>query len=276
MTGKAKENSARLWKIPPLKETDHKYSRGHVLVLGGAVMTGASKLAAVAAQRAGAGVVTLAAPKAAWPVYAAGMLSVITRPLKTAQDWEWILDHRKVSTVLLGPGCEPDDLLREVILHTADRALPLVVDAGALELLAADETLREIMKGKRFVCLPHEGEFKKLASALRVEASLEKSERALTLARAMNGIIVLKGATTIIAAPEGNLVGNHAHTPHLATAGTGDVLAGMVAGLAAQGMELFDAACAGVYLHTKAAESFGHGMIAEDLLGAIPNALKSL
>lgn len=276
MASSAKENSPKLWRIPPLAADDHKYSRGHVLILGGETMTGAARLAALAAQRAGAGMVTLAANEKVWPIYASSLMSVITTPLKATCDWEWILDNRRISAVLLGPGCEPGSELREAILHAAERDLPLVLDAGALDVLAEYISIRKSLAGKPFVCLPHEGEYEKLARALRLDIAAPKPARTVTLAEKLGGIVVLKGDVTVIAAPNGNYITNKANAPQLATAGTGDVLAGMVAGLAAQGMELFDAAAAAVWVHAEAARVFGHGMIAEDLLLQIPEVLRNL
>lgn len=294
------KNSPERWQIPPLLRDQHKYQRGHVLLFGGALMTGAAKLAAHAAQRAGAGVVTLASPRRAWPIYAMSTMSIITRPLDSPADWQWILDHRKITTVLLGPGAEPKEVLGP--LRATQRAgLPMVLDAGALQLLAENGSARRLiipprvggrLKGGRsmasavsytktppqpspyqggsFVLTPHDGEYQKLAVAFGLAEEPSRPKRALALAQATGGIVVLKGPDTYIAAPDGRLVHHPIDTPHLATAGTGDVLAGIIAGLWAQGMDGFDAACAGVWLHAQAAQEFARGMVAEDLIGALP------
>jgi hydroxyethylthiazole kinase-like uncharacterized protein yjeF len=271
-----KENAPSHWRLPPLHTDDHKYRRGHVALLGGGKMTGAAKLAAIAALRIGAGVVTLAATAEAWPIYAAALASVITRKLTEKEDWRWILQNRKVNTVLLGPGAEPDGLLRDAFIATAERALPMVLDAGALTLLAEEPVLRGHLKGQRFVCLPHEGEYRRLAKAFGLDDAATREMRAQALAEALGGVVVLKGSQSIIADVAGKLRINSNAPPWLATAGSGDVLAGMVAGLLAQGMTPFDAACAGVWLHGGAADRLGRGMIAEDLLEEIAPVLRAL
>lgn len=270
-----KLNTPKCWHLPPLKHGDNKYTRGHVLLLGGARMTGAARLAALAAQRAGAGMVTLAAPRDAWPIYAASMMSVITTPLDSMNDWRDLLHKRHVNAVLLGPGCEPVSALEEALLHAGASKLPLVLDAGALTLLAQHPKLLASIHAP-YICLPHEGEFAKLADAFGVKSAADKATRAAALAKKLGAVVLLKGAETIIAAPQGKIRRNRAKAPWLATAGSGDVLAGIVVGLVAQGMEPFDATAAGAYIHTQAAMKFGRGMLAEDLLEAIPTVLRKL
>lgn len=263
-----------MWQIPPLLRSHHKYDRGHVALLGGATMTGAAKLAALAAQRAGAGVVTLASDRTVWPIYAMGMMSVITRPLDGMGDWKWILKARKVTTVLLGPGAAPDELA-EPLAVAVQQALPLVLDAGALALLAARAPLRKTIAQAQAILTPHEGEFRQLATAMKLGDG-PREQQLWRMASQLRAVIVLKGADTLIANPEGAMVVNHADAPWLASAGTGDVLAGIIAGLRAQGMAAFEAACAGVWLHSAAAARFGRGMVAEDLVQALPPVLDGL
>lgn len=269
-----KENSPALWQIPPLLRHHHKYDRGHVALLGGATMTGAAKLAALAAQRAGAGVVTLASERSVWPIYAMGMMSVITRPLDSMADWSQMLSARKVSAVLLGPGAAPEEL-EEALDIALKQKLPLVLDAGALTALAMSAPLRQRCAGSGAILTPHAGEYEKLAASLRMPP--DTREHQLRHMAAMLGcVVVLKGADTLVASPAGALVHMAIDAPWLATAGTGDVLAGIIAGLRAQGMDAFDAACAGVWLHGHAAASCGRGMVAEDLLQALPAVLAGL
>ena len=265
------ENGPKQWTIRPLAADDHKYSRGHVLVWGG-TMTGAAKLAAWAAQRAGAGMVTIASTPTAWTIYASSMASVLTRALDKPGDWAWILKHRKVSAVVLGPGAEPLEL-RAPLLAAIKQEKPLVLDAGALELLAKAPALREKLTGMSFLCLPHEGEYRRLAEALGLDTTAAKPARTRALAAALGGVVVLKGAETIIAAPDGRTLRQRISAPWLATAGTGDVLAGIAGALLSQGMEPFEAAAAAVWLHAEAASHHGPGMIAEDLLMSLPLAL---
>lgn len=268
-------NSTALWHIPPMVAADHKYTRGHVGVVGGAVMTGAARLAALAAQRAGAGMVSIAAPMEAWPIYAASLMSVITLPLRDTAELAVLARTRKWSVWLLGPGCAPE-AMHEPLRIACESGLPMVLDAGALATLATDAALRRMLAGKPFALLPHEGEYKALAQACGLDVSAPKPERARALAHALGGVVLLKGADTYIAAPDGRVVHHASDTPWLATAGTGDVLAGMVAGLAAQGMALFDACCAGAWLHTEAAHAHGVGMVPEDLLPSIAEVRRGL
>ena len=271
---KVKENGPDHWRIPPLVATDSKYTRGHVLILGGEAMTGAARLAALAAQRAGAGLVTLAATKASWPVYAASMLSVIARACNATQ-WQALVKDTRIDPVLIGPGAGIEARTRTSILAAAKAGKQLVLDADALSLLAADAALRKAVARSPKIITPHEGEYARLAKALKLDGKAEKSVRAAALATALQAVVVLKGSDTYIAAPDGRLVVSHPPA-WLATGGTGDVLAGIIAALVGQGMELFDAASAGVWLHAEAARGFGPGMIAEDLIAALPAVLHDL
>jgi NAD(P)H-hydrate epimerase len=265
-------NSPELWKIPPLLPEGHKYARGHVLVYGGAVMTGAARLTALAALRIGAGIVTLAADEKAWPIYAESLLSVITFPLKTMQDWNALLADARITIVVIGPGAGVNDVTKQAMLAALLANKKCLFDADAITLLAQDASLREALKSRDVILTPHEGEYAKLASALRL-ADGDKASRAQCLAAALEVTVLLKGSETIIANKMHVIANDHA-PEWLATAGSGDVLAGMIAGLWAQGMNAFDAACAGAWLHGEAAYKLSRGMIAEDLLGKIPEALK--
>ena len=264
------ENTPALWKIPPLAAEDHKYRRGHVLVYGGDTLTGASRLAALAALRTGAGLVTLAAPYSVWPVYAMSLLSVITRPLAGTEDWQALLEDARITVVILGPGAGVDMRLHHALTSALAANKKLLLDADALTLLAQDASLRAQMQGKDVILTPHEGEYEKLAGALRLETA---AHRARALATALGVTVLLKGAETVIANGAGQERANHHAPPWLATAGTGDVLAGIIAGLWAQGMTAFDAASAGAWLHGEAALRRTRGMIAADLLAELPASL---
>ncbi len=269
----ATDNSAALWTIPELARDGHKYTRGHVLVLGGEIMTGASRLAAIAALRMGAGLVTLAAAEKVWSIYAASLLSVIARPLTGLRDWQKLLEDERINTVLIGPGAGVNDFTAEAILAASDTRKTLLLDADALTLMAQDGRLCG-PRAAHLIVTPHEGEYALLAKALKLDRSKDKVDRARDLASALSVVVVLKGAETVIADAAGKAVVNRNAPPTLATGGTGDVLAGMIAGLVAQGMGAFDAACAATYVHGEAANHLGHGLIAEDLLGAIPEVLR--
>ncbi|MFM9890915.1 MAG: NAD(P)H-hydrate dehydratase [Rickettsiales bacterium] len=277
---KVKENGPDHWRIPPLQADGHKYTRGAALVFGGAVMTGASRLSALAAARAGAGLVTLAAPEVAWPIYAASLLSVIARPLAGVEDWNALVADTKTRAILIGPGAGRDALPHAALATALRSGEPTVLDADALGMLAADAGLRALATpspyGETRILTPHEGEYAQLAAALGLDTAADKPTRALALAQALHAVVVLKGEDTMIASPDGRVLVNHAHAPWLATGGTGDVLAGIITGLLAQGMDAFDAACAGVWIHGETAQKLGRGMLAEDLLGEIPGVLRGI
>ena len=271
---KVKENAPSCWSIPPLREDDNKYARGHVLILGGEAMTGASRLAALAAQRAGAGLVTIATTKQSWPVYAASMLSVMVRDC-TAQQWNALVADSRIDPVLIGPGAGTNLRTKNSIRAAAKAGKTLVLDADALTLLARDAALRQSIQRSAKILTPHEGEYARLANALKLDVTADKATRATDLARAMNATVVLKGAETFIADAHGKQWVTHPPS-WLATAGTGDVLAGIIAALVGQGMNGVDAAAAGVWLHTETALQFGHGMIAEDIIFSLSSILQSL
>ena len=251
-------NHPLLWTLPAPEPAGHKYSRGHVTVLGGAAMTGAARLAAAAARRAGAGMVTIAAAGSA-DVYRAGEPGVI-------------VDERKLQSLLADPRrnawvCGPG-----LGAAAAGAALPVllaagrqvVVDADALTVCAGSP---ERLRGAA-VLTPHAGEFARVFGP--------PGEDRLTAVRAAaartGAAVLLKGADTIVAAADGRAVVNDNAPPWLATAGAGDVLAGVIAALLAQGMQAWEAACAGAWLHGHAASLAGPGLIAEDLPQLLPRA----
>ncbi len=267
------KNSSKLWQIPPLKATDHKYTRGHVLVFGGDHMTGAARLVALAAQRAGAGLVTLAAPPKAWPIYAASLVSVIARPCNAVQ-WTAIAADKRVNPVVIGPGAGVGARTGRAIAAAAKAGKTLILDADALTLLASDKALRKKLMGVSMILTPHEGEYVRLAKVLALPLKADKRARAFALAKAFGAVVVLKGTRTMVVDSNGRAVVTHPPA-WLATGGTGDVLAGIIAALVGQGMALFEAACVGVWLHAEAARGFGPGMVAEDVIEALPSVLRS-
>ena len=253
----------------------HKYTRGHVLVAGGAVMTGAGRLAARAAARIGAGLVTVAAPPAALPVYAAGLTGVIVQPAAGLDGFRELLADRRRNAVLIGPGAGIGPATREMTLAILQAGKRAVLDADALTVFADEpQALFSAMtrpETPAAVLTPHEGEFARLFD--RSGSKLDRTRRA---AQASGGVVVLKGNDTVIAAPDGRAAINEGAPAELATAGSGDVLAGMIVGLLAQGMPAFEAAAAAVWLHADAALRVGPGLVAEDLIEAMPAALAAL
>ncbi len=267
------ENHPDRWRAhwPVLAANAHKYRRGHVLIHGGAVMTGAARLAALASARMGAGLVTVAVPETAWPIYATALTSVMVQSCTTLAQWHETLQDTRRNALIIGPGAGATADTRERVLAALRTPAAVVLDADALSAFArAPQVLLRALRPS-CVLTPHEGEFARLFSCLG-----SKLERAVAAARQASAVVVLKGADTVIAAPDGRAIINGNAPPWLATAGSGDVLAGMVAGLLAQGMPAFEAAAAAVWLHGEAAQAFGPGLIADDLPGQIPAALRIL
>ena len=240
------ENTPALWsEYLPVKKVDgHKYDSGHALIYGAPELTGATRLAATACARTGAGMVTVLADEKVANVYRACLPAcVLVRGDQT-------YSSKTVTARIYGPGglwVAPD--------FQSD--LPTVMDAGALQNLP--EKLAE-----NYVLTPHEGEFSKAFPQIKGN----RIERAKQAANMINAIIVLKGPETIIAEPNGRVCLNKNGSPHLATAGTGDVLSGMIGGFLAQHMPIFEAACAAVWIHAQCAHNIGKGMIADDIANA--------
>ena len=249
----------------------HKYTRGHALVAGGEMMTGAARLAAKSALRTGAGLVTLAAPEAAFAVYSAALTGVIVQPIAGLDDFQTLLADKRRNAVLIGPGAGVGAETRDKTLAILEAEKRAVLDADALTSFAADP--RTLFSAIRSPCVmtPHEGEFARL-----FDPAGSKPERARRAAKESGAVIVLKGADTVIASPDGRVAINANAPPELATAGSGDVLAGIVLGLLAQGMEPFAAAAAAVWMHGDAARRVGPGLVSEDLVEALPPVLRDL
>ena len=249
----------------------HKYTRGHAVVAGGAVMTGAARLAARAAARLGAGLVTVAAPEAAFPIYAAALTGIIVHPIADLEDFRAFLADPRRNAALIGPGAGIGSETRDKTLTILAAGKRAVLDADALTSFAESPGVLLSAIHSPCVMTPHEGEFSRI-----FDTASSKLERARCAARRSGAVILLKGADTVIASPDGRATINANAPPQLATAGSGDVLAGMVLGLLAQGMEPFAAAAAAVWIHGAAASRFGPGLISEDLLELTPTVLKDL
>ena len=267
------ENDPAIWlsALPRPQHQGHKYTRGHALIVGGYPVTGASRLAARAAARAGAGLTSLAVPEIAFNLYAGAVTSIMVQPLATPADLERLLLDRRFSSLLIGPGAGASASTRASTLTLLRQARPTLLDADAITAFQDDPQalFREIVGP--CVLTPHEGEFSRVFSATG-----DKLCRTRQAARLSGAVVVLKGCDTVIAAPCGRAIINANAPPTLATAGSGDVLAGFVLGLLAQGMEPFLAAAAAVWLHGAAAAEFGPGLIAEDLPDMLPHLLRRL
>jgi NAD(P)H-hydrate epimerase len=267
------ENDPALWRhrLPRLEASGNKYSRGHALLAGGYPTTGAARMAARAAARVGAGLTTIAVPERGLDVYASALTSIMVRPLAVASDLPRLLEDRRFSACLIGPGAGVGPETREHALAMLGSDRPVVLDADALTVFAQDpQALFGAIRGP-CVLTPHEGEFARL-----FDASADKLTRARRASRESGALIVLKGADTVIAAPDGRAIINANAPPTLATGGSGDVLGGMILGLLAQGMDAFDAAAAAVWMHGAAARDFGPGLLAEDLPDMLPGVMRRL
>lgn len=266
------ENAPPLWNhsFPWPENETHKYRRGHVLVSGGARMTGAARLVAMAAARVGAGLVTVAVPPEAWSVYAAALTSIMVECVEEGVLAPALEDKRR-NVIVLGPGAGVTQQTRLNVLAAAAAGRALVLDADALTVFA--DNPKQLFSALRGPCVltPHDGEFARL---FQVEG--DRLSRARVAAKRSGTVVILKGADTVVAEPGGRAVINSSAPPWLATAGAGDVLSGMVGGLLAQGMPVFESACAAVWLHGEAAALAGPGMISEDLPSLLPQVLRQL
>jgi hydroxyethylthiazole kinase-like uncharacterized protein yjeF len=304
-------NGPAIWAGPfrvPRAE-GHKYSRGHALVLsGGPAYTGAARLAARGALRAGAGLVTVATPADALSVHASALTAIMTRVCDGPGDLTKLLADKRKNAVVIGPGFGVGEktraFVRAALAAAQDSAAPrrsIVLDADALTSFEGDpygfaELIRR--SGNDVALTPHDGEFARLfghagrsgesrwTSLLPQEENLpalfealhsaSKLERARAAAALSGAVIILKGADTVVASPHGLAAIGEDLPPWLATAGSGDVLAGIVCGLLAQGMPPFEGACAAVWLHGAAARHFGPGLIAEDIPENLPPVIQSI
>lgn len=293
------QNGPQLWghRFPRPLTGGHKYHRGHALVLGGAEMTGAARLAARAARRIGAGLVTLVVPEAVQAIYAADAPGTIVLP---EDRWlDQLADPRR-NAVLLGPGGGPGPALRDRVLEGLRAERATVLDADALTAFegASLQDLADALHD-RCVLTPHDGEFARLFQGLGdwvqgvqgqgvqtergqrqdvvpVAPSVDRLTRARAAAAHTGAVVLLKGSDTVVAAPDGRAAINANAPPTLATAGAGDVLAGLIVGLLAQGMPAFEAAAAAAWLHGDTAAARGPGLIAEDLVDHLPASLHRL
>jgi NAD(P)H-hydrate epimerase len=267
------ENDPSLWigALPALDAEGNKYTRGHALLSGGYPITGAARMAARAAARVGAGLTTIAVPDIALDVYASALTSIMLSSIATAGDFAALLDDVRYTGLLIGPGAGTGTHTRDRVLVTLAAGRPTVLDADALTVFAADpDALFRAIAGP-CVLTPHDGEFARL-----FDVAGDKLSRTRRAAKTSGAIVILKGSDTVIVAPDGRAIVNANAPPTLATAGSGDVLSGLVLGLLTQGMEPFLAAAAAVWLHGAAASAFGPGLLAEDLPDLLPGVLGRL
>jgi len=267
------ENDPGLWRahLPRATSSGNKYTRGHALLCGGYPMTGAARMAARAAARIGAGLTTIAVPQIAFPVYAAALTSIMVKPLEGEGDLARLLSDSRHTAFLIGPGAGVNDATRETAFALLRTGRPVLLDADAISIFASQAA--ELARAIRGPCVmtPHDGEFARV-----FDAQGDRLSRARAAARQSGAVMVLKGADTVVAAPDGRAIVNTNAPASLATAGSGDVLGGLILGLLAQGMDAFAAAAAGVWIHGAAAADFGPGLLAEDLPDLVPAVLRRL
>lgn len=297
------ENTPGLWlgHFPRPRLDGHKYGRGHAVVVSGpAHQTGAARLGARAALRIGAGLVTVAGPSDSTVINAAHLTAIMLKPFGGPSGLAAFLSDRRINAVLIGPGAGVGEETRALVDCVLAQDCSVVLDADALTSFAAPQAEPEgkvafgftgvrpsapaapellfaqirSKPDRAVVMTPHEGEFARLfPETLRLPSKLERAKAA---AVSGGGVVVLKGADSVIASPDGRAAINANAPATLATAGSGDVLAGFIAGLLAQKMPAFEAALAAVWLHGEAANAFGPGLIAEDLPETLPKVLSAL
>ena len=273
------ENHPALWltTLPVPDNSSHKYTRGHAAVFGGTHRTGAAALAALAAQRAGCGVVSILCPPAAVLGYRLIQPSLLVDEWSDEDEFKALVSNPRLSSFVLGPGALPskggEEDLRRLTIDVIATHKPVVFDGDIFRAFEhqAPQFFAQLSADKH-ILTPHAGEFRRMFGT----PDGSKLEQARTAAQKANAVIVYKGADTVIAAPDGTAVIDVSGPPTLATAGSGDVLAGLIAGFAAQGMQPFFAACAGVWFQAQSARLHGPGLVAEDIISHIPQVVSDL
>jgi hydroxyethylthiazole kinase-like uncharacterized protein yjeF len=270
------ENTTELWAhlFPWPGVNAYKHTRGRLIVVSGeAWSTGAARLAARGALRIGAGLVTIFSPPDALMVNAAHLEAVMLRPFET--DMELEAAASAVEAVVIGPAAGVTEATLSNVLALARTGAALVLDADALSVFRDDPAELFSVLDRDDVLTPHRGEFERIFPGL-LDRTPERISAVRAAAARAQAVVLLKGPDTVIAAPDGRAAVNLNGSPWLATAGSGDVLSGFIGGLIAQGMESFEAACAGVWIHAACADEFGPGLISEDLPDLTPTVLKRL
>lgn len=268
-------NCCELWqdKLPKYNGDIHKYHKGHaVIVSGDKIHTGASRLAAAAAQRIGAGLVSISSPDDALDIHAAALTSIMIRK---RQEISEDLRNEKFNSWCIGPAAGLTEETRQETIGLLTAGKKTVIDADAITVFENDpeELFKATRNNANSVLTPHAGEFKRIFPELTEHDKISAAREAAVISGA---IVIYKGSDTVIANPQGIAVVSENAPSNLATAGSGDVLAGIVCGLMAQNMEIFDAACAAQWIHSECGNIFGPGLISEDLPNLIPEVLKKI
>jgi NAD(P)H-hydrate epimerase len=266
-------NGPQIWAryAKPKSSGGHKYSHGALVVFSGSAShTGAARLSAAAGLKAGAGLVTVASPADAMAVNATHLTAVMLREIDDkAALGDWLRDTR-LNAFVLGPGFGIGDKARDFVLALSDRKLVLDADGISSFRDCPDKLFEAFSEGEpRLILPPHEGEFARLFPDIAKDENLSKVDKARLAAQRSHAVVILKGADTVIASPDGRTAINANAPPWLATAGSGDVLAGICGGLLAQSYPAYEAACAAVWHHGEAGNRAGKGLTAETLVGAV-------
>jgi len=270
------ENGPDRWQYPWPEARGHKYARGHCVVVSGpAHATGAARLAARGALRIGAGLVSVASSPDAVAIHAASLTAIMVKPFSGATGLSDLLKDRRFNAVVIGPGCGVGRPTQELVAAALASEAAVVVDADALTSFHDDPAALFRFLRQPAVLTPHAGEFERIFKGVLAK-SQNKIEAARAAAAMAGCTVLLKGPDTVVAAPDGLATVNTHAPPALATAGSGDVLAGFIGGLMAQGLDSCKAASAAVWLHGEAAFRFGPGLIAEDLPEMLPAVLRAL
>ena len=268
------------WWHPPVIDA-HKYSRGHCVAISGPVAsTGAIRLAARASLRVGSGLVSIATPSSALIVHASHATAIMTKVADTRDQLDDLLNDARVRSAIVGPGLGLTDSGREQVTGVLASNVAAVLDADALSLFtdAPDDLFSQIEARlpAATILTPHEGEFRRLFPDLASDPALSKIDKARAAAHRSRAFVLYKGPDTVIAGPGGKAVVHHDSSAWLATAGSGDVLAGLIAGILAQSVPPLEATCMGAFIHSEAAKKAGPGLIAEDLVEAVKPVIESI
>ncbi|HEY8949471.1 MAG TPA: NAD(P)H-hydrate dehydratase [Rhizomicrobium sp.] len=270
------ENDPSQWQFPWPDPLAHKYARGHCVVVSGpSHATGAARLAARGALRVGAGLVSVASPQEAVAVNAAHLTAIMIKPFSGAGGLSDLLKDERLNSIVIGPGVGVGRQTQELVAAVLSSKASVVLDADALTSFRDEPKNLFAQLHANCVLTPHDGEFERVFPGL-LKQSASRIEAARAAAAAAKCTVLLKGPDTVIAAPDGRAIVNSHAPATLATAGSGDVLSGLIGGLMAQGVDSFQAAAMAAWLHGEAAFQFGPGLIAEDLPESIPDALSAL
>jgi ADP-dependent NAD(P)H-hydrate dehydratase / NAD(P)H-hydrate epimerase len=271
------QNDPDLWRhiIPTPNALSHKYKRGHLGLIGSKEMTGATRLASMAARRMGVGLLSIICPLDAEIIYALSDPGHLIKPYESMKNFDSLLELHQFSAFSIGSGLLPNVETQILVSKILDLKKPTLLDAGAL--MAFENDPEKLFNQLHDTCVltPHEGEFKRLFGS-KVDFNISKIEQTIKAAQISGCVVLYKGGDTIIANPNTQIIVENQYAPYLASAGTGDVLAGLIAGLLAQEIDPFWAPSIGVYVQRKAALMLGPGLIAEDLPYKIPAILREL